>query len=320
MGSKARGRGAPEVVADTYRGTNDDLDLAFWNVRGVEWTSRDQVAEVARVVADMGIDLWCLAHAELDLVADLREQLASDFGLEYGSFLEPAGAHPAMGFLYRQGKAISLERSPWGADLPEGVSLPPLITVRASTRRAGTIAFQLVPVGRPTSPDAPPAPYAEAVRHAIRRGQGEFDWIVVGEASALLAPEKLHVLADCDRELLAAADRDGAVALLTGPRSKVSRVFVSPNLLPAFGVPETLTVARDREFPPMLRALGGQQPIALRLSLDADPRPPSATPPTIPLERPHVIPPADDDLERRVRDLIAPILAKLLSETRPRPE
>ena len=318
LGRKAWGRGAPEVVVD--RGDTDDLDLAFWNIRGMEWGSRDRVVDVARVVAEMRMDLWCLAHADRDYVASLREHLASYFGLDYECHLEPAGVHPPLAFLHRRSKAMALERSPWGIDLPEGVALPPLITVRASTRRTGTVAFQLVAVGRPTSPGAAPLPFAEAVRHAIRRGHGEFDWLLVGEAPVLLAPERLRVLADCDRELLAAAaDRDGAVALLTGPRSKVAQVFVSPNLLPAFGLPEALSVARDRELPSIFRALGGNQPIALRLALDGDPRPPStANPAPGPLDHP-TPDTKDDDLERRVRDMIAPILAKLLAEGRPEP-
>ena len=317
LGRKAHGRRAPEVVVESYRDETDDLDLAFWNVRGVEWGSRDRVDDVARVVADMGMDLWCLAHADRDHVASLREHLASDFGLDYELFHEPAGVHPALALLYRRIKALAVERRPWGVELPEGVGLPPLITVRAATRRSGTVAFQLVPVGRPASSEAAPLPYAEAVRHAIRRGHGEFDWLVVGEAPVLLAPENLQILADCDRGLLAAAGRDGAVALLTGPRSKVARVFVSPNLLPAFGVPEALSVARDRELPPILRTLEGHQPIALRLSLDGDPRPPStANPIPTDLHPPSSPQPGDDELERRVRDMIAPILAKLLAEIR----
>ena len=317
LGRKAHGRGAPEVVFESCRGETDDLDLAFWNVRGMDWGSRDQVA---RVVADMGMDLWCLAHADSAYVEALREHLRSHFALDYEFFHEPAGVQPALALLYRRSKSLTVERRAWGVELPEGVVLPPLITVRASTRRCGPVAFQLVPVGRPTSTEAAHPPYAEAVRHAIRRGHGEFDWIVVGEAAVLLAPEKLQVLADCDRELLAAAERDGAVALLTGPRSKVARVFVSPNLQPAFGVPEALSVARDRELPPALRALGGHQPIALRLSLDGDPRPPStASPIPTTLDRPPSPRPDDDELERRVRDMIAPILAKLLDEIRPKP-
>jgi Trypsin-like peptidase domain len=316
LGWKARGRGAPEVVGD--REDADDLDLAFWNIRGMEWASRAQVIDVARVVAEMGIDLWCLAHADHDYVASLRQHLESHFGLDYDFHHEPAGSHPALAFLHLRSKAMTLERSPWGIDQPEGVALPPLITVRVSTKRTGTVAFQLVAVGRPTLPEASPAPYAEAVRHAIRQGHGEFDWLIVGEAPVLFSPENLHVLSDCDRDLLAAAaERDGALALLTGPHSKVSQVFVSPNLLPAFGMPETLWVARDRELPPILRTLAGSQPIALRLALDGDPRPPStANPTTVPLGS---IPAntSDDDLERRVRDMIAPILAKLLAEVRP---
>jgi hypothetical protein len=316
LGRKARGRGAPEVVGD--RDDSDDLDLAFWNIRGMERTSPDQVVDVARVVADMGIDLWCLAHADREYVASLREHLESYFGLDYDFHHEPSGAHTALAFLHRRSKAMVLERTPWGIDLPDSSALPPLITVRLSTKRTGAVAFQLVAVGRPTSPEALPTPHAEAVRHAIRRGHGEFDWLIVGEGPILFTPGNLQILADCDRDLLAAAaERDGALALLTGPRSKLARVFVSPNLLPTFGVPEVLWVTRDRELPPILRTLAGNQPIALRLALDGDPRPPStANPAAIPLAP---LPGSNlsDDLERRVRDMIAPILAKLLAEVRP---
>jgi V8-like Glu-specific endopeptidase len=319
LGRKAHGKHAPEVVIESYRGETDDLDLAFWNIRGLELGSPEQLDDVVRMVADMGMDLWCLAHADRPYIAALREHLETRFGLEYEFFHEPAGAHPALALLYRRSKALTVERKAWGVEMPEGVSLPLLVTVRAATKRSGTAAFQLVPVGRPSSTDDAPAPYAEAIRHAIRRGHGEVDWIVVGETPVLFAPEKLHILADCGRDLLAAAaERDGAVALLTGPRSKVSQVFISPNLRPAFGVPETLSVTLDRELPPLLRSLGGHQPIALRLIFDGEPRAVHA-PSIVPAALTTPATPDHDDLERRVRDMLAPILAKLLADVRTPP-
>ncbi len=334
LGRKARGRGAPEVVAESYRREADDLDLAFWNLRGLDSAFREQLGDIGRVVAEMGMDLWCLAHVDGVCVAALREHLDTHFHLDYEFFQEPAGVLPALAILYRRGKALSVERRPWNIDRLDNSALPPLVTIRATTKRSGTVAFQLVPVGRSAATDpgaAPAAPYAEAVRQLIRRGQGEVDWIVVGEAAILLAPERLHVLADCGRDLLAAAaDRDGALALLTGPRSKVSRVFASPNLRPAFGVPETLAVTRDRELPALLNTLGGHQPIAFRLTLDATPRPAPTPPPAPPTPTPPptspAIPPTppataptDDDLERRIRDMLMPILAKILADARPQP-
>ncbi|WP_435008583.1 trypsin-like serine peptidase [Tundrisphaera lichenicola] len=317
LGRRAFGRNAAEVVVDSYREDTDDLDLAFWNIRGLELASRDQLGEVGRMIADMGIDLWCLAHADGTYVAALREHLESNFNLDYDFFHEPAGEHPALAFLFRRSKSLVVERKSWGVEMPDGVALPLLVTVRASTRRSGTVAFQLVPVGRPISGDSAPTPYAEAIRHAIRRGHGEFDWVVVGEAAVVFAPEKLHTLADCDRDLLAAAaERDGAMALLTGPRSKISRVFVSPNLRPAFGLPETLSVADDRELPALLRSLGGHQPIALRLTLDGEPRPPQPASTVVHAALSIPAKPTDDDLERRIRDMLAPILAQFLSDVR----
>jgi len=336
LGRKSHGRSAPEVVIESYRGDTDDLDLAFWNIRGLEPAFRTAIADVSQVIASMGMDLWCLSHVDDICIAALREHLDAHFHLDYEFFHEPAGVHPALALLYRRSKALAVERRAWGVELPDGFELPPLVTVRAATRRCGTVSFQLVPVVRATAThEAASAPYADAVRLAIRRGQGEPDWIIVGETAVLLAPEPLHILADSNRDLLAAAsERDGAVALLTTPKSKVGQVFVSPNLRPAFGVPETLTVTHDRTLPPHLTELGGYRPVALRLALNDEPRPfaaPSAagpgpgrtTPSTLPggtaspFDPPPPPPaPTDDDLERRIRDMLAPILAQFLHDAR----
>jgi V8-like Glu-specific endopeptidase len=322
LGRKAHGKSAPAVVVESYRGDTEDLDLAFWNVRGLDVIFHDQAPEIAGAIAEMGMDLWCLAHAAPDLVEQLRRQLETGFGLAYEVFHVPA-VPSSLAVLYRRGKGLVIEPRSWSVDMPEGVELPPLVTVRASTKRSGPVAFQLVPVG-PLHPVGVPAPpYAEAIRQAIRQGLTEFDWIITGDAAPLLSPERLHVLADCDRDLLAAAaDRDGAVALLIGPRSKVVQVFTSPNLRPAFGVPEILSVAFDRALPPLLRSFGGHQPIALRLVLDPAPKPRPAPPtsrPLVPLNPPDQQPALrlnDQELETRIRDILTPILAKLLAEAR----
>ncbi len=336
LGRRSHGRGAPEIVVDSYRGDTDDLDLAFWNIRGLESTFHSVIADIGKVIADMGMDLWCLSHVDAICISALREHLDANFHLDFEFFHEPAGVHPALALLYRRSKALAVERRSWGVELPEGLELPPLVTVRAATRRCGTVSFQLVPVVRSISTNGSPAPYAEAVRLAIRRGVGELDWIIVGETSVLLAPERLHVLADSDRDLLvAASERDGAVALLTTPRTRVGQVFVSPNLRPAFGVPETLTVTQDRDLPPLLTELGGYRPIALRLALEDEPRPLSdatltaepgrtnasrqggnALSPFDPPPPNAPSPPSDADLERRIRGMLVPILAQFLADAR----
>ncbi len=64
LGRKSHGRSAPEVVIESYRGDTDDLDLAFWNIRGLEPAFRTAIADIGRVIADMGMDLWCLSHVD----------------------------------------------------------------------------------------------------------------------------------------------------------------------------------------------------------------------------------------------------------------
>jgi V8-like Glu-specific endopeptidase len=321
LGRKAHGRGGPELILESYRGESDDLDLAFWNVRGLDWNAREPLANVAQVVADMGMDLWWLEHANASAVASLRDFLESHHNISYEVLHEHAGPHPALALLYRKDKALAIERRTWAGEAAGGIEFPPSFTVKVSTRRSGTVAFQFVKVSRPTRDGAFSAnpnaslPGIEAIRQAIRRGTGEYDWIAFGEVSILFEPQALQILADSDREILAAADRENALALLTGPRSKVAKVFLSPNLRPAFGVHEILSVARDRQLPPRLRTIGGPQPIALRLTLDGDPRPESP----ITTTKPRPIPPLTvDDLEHRLKDMLAPIVARLLDEVRPR--
>ena len=321
LGRRGHGRETPEVIAESYQSETDDLDLAYWNTRGLEATFRERIADIGRVVADMGVDVWCLAHADGVSVAALREHLDSHYQLDYEFSHESAGGHAPLILLYRRSKALDVQRRAWEPDRPDGLGLPPLITIKLVTPRLGPVVFHLVPIVR-TSTEGAIASYAESIRRLIRIGHGEADWIVVGESVVLLDPEQLQVLAECDGDLLAAAsDRDGALALLAGPRSKVRRVFASANLRSAFGNPGTLAVPRDRELPARLCTLGGHLPIVFRLSLDSDPRPgPPADPDPDPDSAEFLTPadrPSDDDLERRIRDILSPLLVKLLGEIRP---
>lgn len=320
LGRRGLGRPAPDVIAGCYRRDGDDLDLAFWNTRGLETTFRERIADIGRVVAEMGVDLWCLAHADVVSVAALREHLDSHYQLDYEFSHEPIGTHPSLVLLYRRGKSLSVERRAWDDAETDSAGLPPLISIRVTSPRIGSVPFHLVPVVR-GGPDKTFDTYAEAVRRAARRDPTEAAWIMVGETSVLLEPGRQQVLADCGGDLLAAvSDHDGAFAVVAGRGSKVGRVFGSPNLRPAFGPSEALSILRDRALPGRFRHLGGLQPIAVRLSLDLEGRPAASTPfvepepdpgpPTIPTIRPN------DDLERRIRDIITPLLARFLDEIR----
>jgi hypothetical protein len=84
---------------------------------------------------------------------------------------------------------------------------------------------------------------------SIRRGPGEFDSIAFDEVAVLFAPETLQVLAD--------SNCDNALTLLTGPRSKVAQVFVSPNFHPTFGADGTLFRCRLRPRVPHVPPVHG---------------------------------------------------------------
>jgi hypothetical protein len=78
-----------------------------------------------------------------------------------------------------------------------------------------------------------------------------------------------------------------------------------------------LVVAHDRSLPASLHALKGPQPIALRVTLDRPDLAPSRTPsPPSLLELPalpRLTEDRDDLIERKLRDLIEPVVSRLLA-------
>ena len=210
--------------------------------------------------------------------------------------------------LTRRGEAcdVHLVAFPWddpGDDLPEpeaGADLP-----RPRPRRAAGTARR--------SPGSPPRSTAPARRRsgcwsATRRpcwtrtcpppsdaDAGRFDpsasatWTVVGD------------------------DRDGGFALLAGPRSRVARLYASPQLRVVAG---RATVVADRTMPASPgTTLSRHAPIAVRLAFRHGPHahPAPSPPPTAPppVDDPATTPPAAEvNLERALREILGRILAE----------
>src|SRR5262249_54334511 len=63
LGRRAAGKSGAEGVVASYHQSADDLDIAYWDLRGLGHLFRERLDGLGRVVADMNMDLWCLAHA-----------------------------------------------------------------------------------------------------------------------------------------------------------------------------------------------------------------------------------------------------------------
>ncbi len=314
LGRKAHGRNAAEVVVDSYRGGADDLDVAYWNLAGFDLARPDRLAEVARVIADMGLDLWCLAHADAESLRALASHLETNFQLDHAMLLDNDPIAPAI--LYRKSRTLAVTRLGWASGQgPLGA------TARLTTRRGVIIPFQIVPV----RPGVPPQALVDAI---ARQNAPESDWILVGAATVLNAARDDYARAGHDPTALVSGP-DGAIVVLRTPASQVDRVFASPNLELVAGSPDLLDIARDRELPRSAESLDGPRPVALRLAANGPltlPNPPITPNPiaistTIAAASPSCPPVAatidDDALERKLKALLGPMLAQLLGTLPP---
>jgi hypothetical protein len=97
--------------------------------------------------------------------------------------------------------------------------------------------------------------------------------------------------------------------LFPGATSGVASVYLAANAVPLLVPPaEGLSLVRDRGFPESARLVSPLDPLALRLVL-GDPKappPPALDPATI----------LDPDLERVLREWLAPVVARLAGELR----
>ncbi len=109
--------------------------------------------------------------------------------------------------------------------------------------------------------------------------------------------------------LAAASSQNASVLLLPGEPSSIDSVFLTANTVPLVAPSaESLALVRDRGFPETTRLVSSFDPVAIRLVL-GDPKPlrASAVDPLSLL---------DPDLERALRDLLSPLVARLAGDLR----
>ena len=176
----------------------------------------------------------------------------------------------------------------------------------------------LIPTARTTARGPGLADFVRAIRRESPPDGPA--WLLLADADLAFATDGLAALDESDAPLLAAADpSDGAVVLLPG-ECALSGVFVSPNLRPVVDPSASLTPARDRALPASLESLPGPRPIALRISLDRPAVTPLPSAVDLPLLATPAVPRAGEGLdlliERKLRDLLGPVVSRLLAETR----
>jgi V8-like Glu-specific endopeptidase len=329
LGRRTRGSTAADVVVELYGDQTSDYDVGFWDLSGHSGRIREQVSWFGRQMSDLGLDLWCLAGI---LPADLRALCDELSELTHRphdySAVQAAGQIP-FGLISRRVGNVMMKRACQVLD-----RVPACFRLEFQRASAEPVVLHLVPVCWTSGEAGMVDPICEQMSHAllesvIRRlapSEPATDWILMGghSASVMSGPERQ--LSSLGFEAMVATTGRETLTWLAGPGTGLSRVFVSSNLSPVRGSPERMVVTRDRGLPPELVSGAGARPIAARLSLTPVSEPAGgaecvAKPPEVaavsgaaePLR-----PQDEDDLERRLTDLLRPVVSRLVADLKGR--
>lgn len=309
LGRTPKSTSAAEVVVESYHNRDDDLDLAFWNLRSLRTRFRRRLREIGWAVAEMGVDLWCFAHVSPDFIKALSTHLKERFNLDYRALVaDPSPSRPIT-ILHRVGDGIAVARL---ADVTApGTSISrPCIRVRTTNRAGVSRSFVLVPIVDGGWPRGERPGSAVPVLDIPSSIDATSDRLILGDG---LRPQAVAAVASSDESLRFAAGDDGAILWRTRPESGLGIAFVSPNLRAARRPESVFRVSHDRPWPPAVRTLRAGRPLVMRIPLQGAPTPAACS---VPPRLPDPPAPPDEVLERLLREILAPIVAKMVAEAR----
>ncbi|HEX8556637.1 MAG TPA: DNA/RNA non-specific endonuclease [Pyrinomonadaceae bacterium] len=299
----ALGRAAPdsrpavETVVNIYRGEAEDVDVGFWNVGWFTPRYSEKLQRVAEVFVKMNLDIWVFeettAEAAGALAAYLRDAYHLDFVCEFSEPDPQPGAQTTAVMWNR--KTVEGRKAEWPAEIDEWFSAraedfddlrregaegrmferrPALF--RFSNKGGAAFDFFLAPLHLKAQDGGgkrrvAAAILAAAVGRMVEQQGADRDWVIGGDFDAPLANEDFgKLVAGGMTALSAGGGQGGAFSYVKGPNSPVEHVFLSPNLSETYGGEDFFIVARDKEIPDYLTALGGHSPVLVRLSIRGD--------------------------------------------------
>lgn len=289
-----------EAVVDSFTGTEQDLDVGFWNV---EWLSNRypaKAAAVAKVIRDMNLDLWALEESSPAASKELLKELNEIHGLDYAELAaEPDKPDDLQSCTVLWNKAtVHVEVEPWGEEIDvwlkthsrdfdelglgdfEAVEgkifdrYPALFRVKslANGPAGAPLEFYFVPLHlKAMSEGSKRRKMASRILAAAAAEKAQTsdlkDFIFGGDANAPLGSGDFANLTEAGLVAVSAEDAEsGAFSYIKGPQSLIDHVFISPNL--ATTVPtEFFIVAAENTIPDYVQEISDHCPVLLRMSM-----------------------------------------------------
>ena len=300
LGRSIRGGDGVEIVVDTYRGAPSDIDIAFWNI---EWFNRDyrrKIDDVARIVADLNLDIWAFEETSPEATEELVEKMRHEFDLNFACAASEPGASSGKQTttVMWNTRTVKGERLEWGREIDEILLLrsddpdasrfeavegkifnryPGLFRFEALNLAPGQpkFDFNLVPVHLKAMSEGAKRRrmaskvLAAAVAMAQAAGMDENDWVIGGDINAELATGQFDALRDAGFTPMSAQDERGGAITYLGRRyrSLIDSMFLSPSLARGADANDFMIVAKDRADPGFINRVSDHRPIMIRLSI-----------------------------------------------------
>jgi hypothetical protein len=289
-----------EAVVDAYKGTEQDVDIGFWNI---EWLANRYEDEAklkgaATVIADLNLDIWGLVEVSPPAVKALVSALQDQFGERYEyAFSEPDApeSRQSTAVIWKP-RTVSGKRIEWPEPISRWWNLDsrddmPFEAVEGKifNRYPGLFKFKALDRGKRQPFDFFMVPLhlkamaeggkrrrlasmllARAVQEMIAKGE-DADWVIGGDVNDELGSGDFTALTDGGFLPMSAADeKAGAFTYLKAPKSLIDNIFLSPQAT-AYGGADYFIVAKERSLDKFVRQVSDHRPIVLRVSL-AEPR------------------------------------------------
>ncbi|MET0293771.1 MAG: N-acetylmuramoyl-L-alanine amidase [Phenylobacterium sp.] len=294
-------RAGAERVVDIYNATAQDVDVGFWNIEWFARQSAEKVDDVARMIVDLGLDIWALIETSPPATEALVRTIEARFGLQLTyAHSEPdaPGARQSTAVLWNP-NTVQGERLAWPAEIDRLFQLrsedlagaealpaskpgkifgryPALFRFKGLGRSGGGIDFNLVPLHLKAMDEGREwrrqASYllARAVDLMVREHGADQDWVLGGDWNAALASGDFDALVDKAFTPVSAQDEaDGGLSYLKSPRSLIDHVFLSPNMSRLFGQQDGFILAKEKSQVDYMKRFSDHRPVMLRLSARA---------------------------------------------------
>lgn len=291
-----------EAVVDTYRGTDQDVDIGFWNIEWLSnrWSDTDKLNAAARVIADLNLDVWGLSEVSPIAVRALVEKLFELFGEQYAfGFSEPDASEgkQSTAVIWKQ-SSVDGRRVEWPhrveslfhLDSRDPAAREEAVHGKIFNRYPGLFRFSLGGSGAAAGGRAPfdfhlvPLHLKAMAEGSLRRrlasrilaravealveDSGDADVILGGDVNAPLASGDFDALRASDFVVMGAQDEaEGGFTYLKSPRSLIDNIFLSSNLVETVGAADYFIVAKERTVDQFVQKVSDHRPVLIRVSL-----------------------------------------------------